>query len=311
MAPAEMHCVRQTMRVMSCSASMIVTTEKGEHAAGLLSAATQRLHELERRWSRFLPSSEVSLLNRSGGTAVRVSPDTVRLVEEMVRGWHATSGCFDPTLLAALVELGYAHSREDAGRRTSLAECAERRGRPDAILVDRADGIVVLPVGTTIDPGGIGKGLAADIVTSELVAARALGAMVEVGGDLCVAGIGPSAMSGWVIEVDPGVTTGITSVALAAGGVATSTSRLRTWTVDGRTRHHLVDPQTLDCSDSDSVSCTVIAGTAAWAEAFTKTAFAVSPAQAIDVFDRHGLAAAIVTTGGDRITSRTWEHFAQ
>ena len=136
----------------------------------------------------------------------------------------------------------------------------------------------MLPVGTTIDPGGIGKGLAADIVTGELVAARALGAMVEIGGDLCVAGIGPYAMSGWVIEVDPGVTTGITSVALSAGGVAMSTSRLRTWTVDGRTRHHLVDPQTLDCSDSDSVSCTVIAGTAAWAEAFTKTAFALSPA---------------------------------
>ncbi len=311
MAPAEMHCVRQTTRVMSCTASMLVTTEDAAHAAGLLTAATQRLHELERRWSRFLPSSEVSLLNRSGGTAVRVSPDTVRLVEEMVRGWHATSGCFDPTLLAALVELGYAHSRQDAGRRTSLAACAERRGRPDAILVDRDDGIVVLPIGTTIDPGGIGKGLAADIVTGELVAAGALGAMVEIGGDLCVAGIGPDAMSGWVIEVDPAVNTDITSVALAAGGVATSTSRLRTWTVDGRARHHLIDPLTLDCSDSDSVSCTVIAGTAAWAEAFTKTAFALSPAAAIDVFDRHGLAAAIVTTGGDRITSRTWEHFAR
>ena len=167
----------------------------------------------------------------------------------------------------------------------------------------------MLPVGTTIDPGGIGKGLAADIVTGELIAAGGRGAMVEIGGDLCVAGVGPDGMPGWVIEVDPAVDTDITSVVLAAGGVATSTSRLRTWTVDGRARHHLIDPLTLDCSDSDSVSCTVIAGTAAWAEAFTKTAFALAPADAIDVFDRHGLAAAIITTGGDRITSRTWEHF--
>ena len=67
-----------------------------------------RLHQLEQRWSRFLPTSEISGLNRADGAARIATADTVRLVEALVQAWHATAGGFDPTLLGTLVELGYA-----------------------------------------------------------------------------------------------------------------------------------------------------------------------------------------------------------
>ena len=303
--------VRHVCRVMSCDASLIAVSDALDaHQLGaLLDNATRRLHTLESLWSRFRASSEVSLLNGSAGRPRHVSRETVRLVESMVRGWHATEGCFDPTLLGTLVELGYGQSRDDAELRTSLPAGTLRRGRPEEIGVDPTRHVVQLPPGTTIDPGGVGKGLAADMVVDELLEAGACGALVEIGGDLRAAGAAPDPSLGWQIEVDTTFTQH--PIALAAGGVATSTSRLRTWTAASTERHHLIDPSTLDCSATDSVSCTVVAGTAAWAEVFTKLAF-VRPARAArESLERHGLAASITTAAGDRITTSAWEAFAR
>jgi thiamine biosynthesis lipoprotein len=262
--------------------------------------------DLERRWTRFDEISELSAINRHAGHPVRVSPATVRLVRSMVQGWHATSGDFDPTLLAALISLGYSASRSDHTLRTSLAPTTSLRGRPDQILVDPAHRIVQLPPATAIDAGGIGKGLAADLVVEWLIGAGALGALVEIGGDLSVGGTPPD--GGWLIEVDT-ATTAPARVALQSGAVATSTTRLRTWLDGEQHRHHLIDPTSLASSTVDAVSCTVIAGTAAWAEAFTKVAFANQPVESIARFEARSLAASITTTTGDRLVTSTWKDF--
>lgn len=302
---------------MSCNASIVAVVDGSPGIDGetLLDRAIARLDALERRWSRFLPDSEISTLNAHPGTPVAVSLDTVRLVEAMVHGWHATHGAFDPTLLGALVELGYAQSRTDLTARTSLASGVDRRGRPEAILVDPEQAVVVLPPGTAIDPGGIGKGLAADLVVAELIAAGASGALVEIGGDVRVAGLAPDPGYGWIVAVDTAAGTpvdthvGTDTVALSDGGVATSTSRLRTWRFAGADRHHLIDPTTLRPSETDAISCTVIAGSASWAEAFTKVAFTLPPPAAISAFESRRLAASITTHTGERLTTSTWGTF--
>jgi FAD:protein FMN transferase len=304
---------------MSCRANVVVVGEpsmSSQQLDGLADHATGRLHQLEQRWSRFLPTSELSQLNGAEGTALQVSPDTVQLVVALVQSWHATQGAFDPSLIGALVELGYAHSRDDIEHRTSLAPSIDLRGRPDDVLVDAGACVVRLPVGTALDPGGLGKGLAADIVTSELLAAGARGALVEIGGDLRATGDAPTD-DGWTIEIDT-ATTGEhrTLVSLMDGGVATSTPRLRTWAAGGEHRHHLIHPTTLRPSTVDAVSCTVIAGTAAWAEAFTKVAFALAPRDAIERFATFGLAASITSasitpaaTAGERLVTPAWTAF--
>ncbi len=138
---------------------------------------------------------------------------------------------------------------------------------------------VTLPVGTGFDPGGIGKGLAADLVVDELRAHGALGACVNLGGDVRVAGLGPDpADRGWTVEVrlpeprragagDPA----LVRIGLADGAVATSTTRLRRWTgPDGMARHHLIDPRSGRPSDTDLDLATVVAADAWVAEVLAK-----------------------------------------
>ena len=298
---------------MSCRATVVVTAgvSTPDNGAMLARHAVARLHELEHRWSRFLPTSEISGLNSANGEPRIASSDTVRLVRALVEAWHATDGAFDPTLLGTLVELGYAASRDDATLRTSLAPGTALRGQPAEILVDAASGWVRLPRGTTLDPGGLGKGLAADMVAEELTASGAAGVLVEIGGDIRVIGTPPTG-DAWSIDIAAlSEHESPRRVELVDGGVATSTSRLRTWRRDGQLRHHLVDPRTLRPADTGAISCTAIAGSAAWAEAFTKVAFAERIPSAVSQFDARGLAASI--TGGDAVhhTSRAWKEFCR
>lgn len=292
---------------MSCDVAVVVVTDDREAA---LAHARHRIAELEDRWSRFRPDSEITGLNHAAGAPRRCSADTVRLVEELVRAWHATGGAFDPTLLGTIVELGYAASRTDATQRTSLAPDITLRGRPDQVLVDPAHGVVQLPHATALDPGGLGKGLAADLVVGELLALGADGALVEIGGDVRLAGDAPDG-DHWLVAVAPTPADEPVHVALRSGGVATSSSRLRTWTSTTGERHHLLDPVALAPTDTDVVACTVVAGTAAWAEAFSKVAFVAGVDQALETYAARGLAARITTDDGRHHHSPSWKDLAR
>src|SRR3954451_24593578 len=67
----------------------------------------ERIEQLEALWSRFRPTSEVSLMNAMAGMPVRGSPETIALVERALDGVRLTGGRFDPTVLGAVVRAGY------------------------------------------------------------------------------------------------------------------------------------------------------------------------------------------------------------
>lgn len=279
----------------------------------LVPMARQRLAELERRWSRFRADSEISQLNSARGQPVRVHADTVRLLRLSAQAVGETRGAFDPTLLRPLVEAGYDSSRTGDGGRTSVPVDGPMVGAVTSIMLgpDDGDGYrwVSVPRGMSVDPGGIGKGLAADLIVEALLAAGAPGAMVSVGGDLRVAGRSPHG-PGWRIGVEtPGGEATLASVVLMDGGVATSSIRKRTWTNGGRPMHHLLDPRRGEPSSNGVVGCTVLSDAAGWSEAFTKVAFVHHPDDAVAHYDQKGLAALLVLATGELRWSAGWKDF--
>ena len=122
---------------------------------------------------------------RGTGDAASVTKDTLLLVQRAVRSWQLTDGLYDPTVLPAMRSLGYdtdfatVRQRADDDREVETCPtpgCAQ-------IEIDEIAGTVSLPPGVEIDPGGIGKGMAADVVTAELLDAGAHGVLVNIGGD--------------------------------------------------------------------------------------------------------------------------------
>ena len=207
------------------------------------------------------------------------------MLARAVDAWHDTGGRYDPTVLAALEAAGYDRDF-DAVARTGGADGPTGPGTAPGcgdVELDDLVRAVRLPLGVTIDLGGIGKGAAADEVSAGLLAAGVpgvTGVLVNLGGDLRARGDAP-APHGWVVDVDDPLRTGRAGLlALGEGAVATSTRLRRTWTRGDRSLHHLIDPRTGAPADAGLASVTVVAGEAWRAEVLAKAAFVAGPATA-------------------------------
>jgi thiamine biosynthesis lipoprotein len=294
----QLHALRtHETRFRAMGTEVHVMTVEGD--ATLVDFANARILELEQRWSRFLETSEVSRLNRHAGLPQQVSPDTYELVSKAVTAWRATHGLFDPTLGRALSAHGYDRDFPSIITGTLAPEgpvspCPTPAGIELAPIL-RA---ITLPVGVSFDPGGIGKGLAADLTATALHEAGAAGALVNVGGDLRVVGEPPSP-EGWALTVPDPIHPGaeLLRVGLHHGAVATSSRLLRRWRTSVGEAHHLIDPRTGRPADTDVVAVTVMAGEAWWAEAWTKALFLRGPSSLTTLGDIH---AVIVTADGTR-----------
>lgn len=264
----------------------------------------QRLHELEAAWSRFLPDSEISRLNAQPDRFHLVSADTLELIERGIDAWRLTDGAFDPTVLSALVSRGYDRSWPACGHDAPLASPIGSPGC-GSIDVEAHLRMVRLGAGVGFDPGGLGKGLAADVLVSEAIetgphgAMEAQGIMVNVGGDVVCAGDAPSG-DGWCVEIaEPSVSAErIATVVVEAGAVVTSTTRKRRWATGDGERHHVIDPATGESTAGISL-VSVVAATGWYAEAIATQLIVTGDPSVVDT----DLAAALVVDdNGNRST---------
>ncbi len=268
-----------------------------------LPAARARIEQLEARWSRFRPESELCALNAARGRPVRVSEDTLLAVTTAVDAWHLLNGVFDPTIVAALELAGYDRTFSE------LLSDPTRPSEPDpatdhvaivpgcaGIVIDRVVRAITLPAHVRLDLGGIGKGLAADLVAAQVLATGADGVLVNIGGDLRVMGTCPHP-TGWTVVLDhlPGC-----ALALAVGGLATSAITKRRWRRGTHTAHHVIDPATGLPAEDSAASATVIAPRAVDAEMLATAALLAGPAAGVELLSAHGASGVLVGRDGER-----------
>jgi thiamine biosynthesis lipoprotein len=274
--------------------------------ATVLDEAWALAHELERLWTRFDPDSDVQRLNWAEGTPTDVDPVTIRLIDELKKAATLSGGDFDPTLLPALLDVGYAASLADATRVTTLPASARAPGNLAGIVSSGTT--VTMPRGTTIDAGGMGKGLAGDLVCARVLALGAYGVMAEFLGDIVVAGAAPDGVA-WRLGIENPFDTSqeLGQVRIARGAVVTSSQRKRRFGTDSS--HHLLNPADGTSAESDVQTATIIAGNGAHAEALSKSAFVREPQEFLDWLPGQNAAGLLVLEDGSQITSSNWETY--
>lgn len=296
----------RSFRVMGCRAW--VQVHGGDES--MLDLAEARLRELEGLWSRFLDDSDITRANLAAGTAVQVHPDTLAVVGRAVDGWRQTAGRFDITTLPALIVAGYTHSAS-GDHHAAPPVAASRIGTTPLIGIDHRRSTLTVPVGSAIDLGGIGKGMAADITAEDLLEAGATGAVVNVGADIALLGT-PCNDSSWVVGIEDPHDTSHPALVMRVqqGGVATSGTTVRRWLdAGGATSHHLIDPSVGRPSTTSLLTATVLAADTATAEVFATAAMMLEPDAALAVLDTAGLAGFLVSTDGTHHRSANLEAF--
>lgn len=272
--------------------------------ATLPAVARLMLERLEERWSRFRLTSEVSIMNARAGRPTPVSDVTLMLIMRSIDAWRSTGGAFDPTIGRAIIAAGYDRTFEELTPQPTAPDAPAPAAGCGSIVIDQRARLVTLPPGVTFDPGGIGKGLAADLIAEELLDAGARGACVSIGGDLRVCGDAPDD-GGWLIEID--VPSRDVMIAVRDGAVATSSTARRSWIRDGRMMHHIIDPRSGAPARTDLVQVSVVADEAWRAEAWA-TAAMIEGTRCVDaVCARGGVEAIGVDTRGTIIRSVGWE----
>ena len=295
-------------RAMGTDCHVVVLGGTVDH----VQAAQDEVWRLESLWSRFLPTSDVGRLNAAGGEPVRVEPDTRLLLERAVEARTRTNGWFDPFMARQMVEHGYdrdfgelppARRAEDVVP-THRPAMGEPLREPAPLAVARAEDDGCTPIrlldGVAFDPGGIGKGLAADLVAGFLAAQGVHGVLVNLGGDLRVLGDPPE--GGWSIRVDhpfDATLPPVATVRLREAGLCTSSPLKRRWRApDGTPAHHVLDPRTGRPATIEVASVTVTAPAAWLAETLTTAVMLSGPTFGAALLRRAGAEALVVGLDG-------------
>lgn len=283
-----------TFRAMNTDVA-VAAPELTDGAERELALAVEQLfRQTERRFSRFLPDSELAQLNRADGP-ITVSDE---LLELLVRGRaHAidTGGIFEPAIGAAICASGYDRSFTPGGLDRDEAPSAAPYASIAMLDIDEECRRVARPPHVQVDLGGFLKGLTAD-----RAAALAAGAViVDAGGDAVLRGA-PPGDAGWTVEIeDPHDAARILgTIVLRDQAVATSAANRRRWRRDAQTMHHLIDPRTRAPARTDVLQATVLAPTAELADVMAKVAFVLGADDAARELERRALSAVLVLQGG-------------
>ncbi len=286
---------RSVGRVMGCPVEVMIDGDRR-----LVPQAFHRLRALETVWSRFRRDSELNRLMAASGRWVPVSDDLLLALRWCARMRRETGGLFDAAVRPALERWGYdrTFAEIDAARRRPPRPRRVSDGPTFEIDAERQTARVA--DGVALDLGGIGKGLAADLVAQESVVAGARGAYVCLGGDIHFAGEPPP--DGWPVPVlDPRTGAPVADHPLRGGGLVMSTVALRTWTCGGVAAHHIIDPRTGSPARTDVIAVAVAALSSARAEALAKAAIIAGEVDGLALLRRAGVAAWVITDRGVEI----------
>ena len=222
----------------------------GRNAASAVDKAFDELTRLHNLLNAYDPNSEISKVNSSAGKEpVKVSQETLEVVERALYFARISGGAFDPTVLplAKLWNIGGENPRVPSEEeiRSALSLVDYRK-----VLIDEESSTIFLEAaGMGLDLGAIAKGYAVDKVASLLREKGVKSFLVNAGGNVYVGGEKPGGQPWRVAITDPvadptgterylGIYTG-TDISVVSSG-----DYQRYFEINGVRYHHIFDPKT-------------------------------------------------------------------
>jgi thiamine biosynthesis lipoprotein len=275
------------------------------HVANRLAEETvAEMRTYERRCSRFLPESELSILNRT--KSLVVSQGFFDVVVEAKKLYLRTQGTFNP--LVQVSELGYQQSRNPDG--TIIPGNTIPHLNYDtnftAVTIDPTTSHITLGSDQKIDLGGILKGYLAEKIAKHLCTiGNATGCIVNIGGDLATYGNDADGLPFACSIYNPLTDTDTTPIPLINQSLATSGTYKRSWVQNEHTTHHIIDPSTHVNPTTAIISASIIHEHGAVAEAFTKVFLITGIVRGLEILQDETYSYYLIATDGTITTNIT------
>lgn len=274
-------------------------------------AAVREIRRLEDVLSEWKATSEVGTINRMAGSWVNVGPETLDVLEKSLWAGGISEGTFDITFQSMSGIWRFGTASEAAPRVPAPAEVARARARVDyrKVELDRAGQRVRVQQGQAIGLGGVAKGYIVDKAAAVLASAGLRSFLVQAGGDLYGAGRKPDG-SRWVSGIqDPRGPQGsfFASIELEDHAFSTAGDYARSFVVNGKRYHHIIDPRT-GYPATQSRSVTVWAKDALTADAIDDAVFILGAKKGLALAESLPDVGVVVVDSDNRVwTSRRLE----
>ena len=269
--------VRESQIAMGTVVEITVSASSEREARAAIREAFEEMQRIDDLMSSHRPESVISQVNREGfGRRVVVGNEVFQVFRDAVAIGEGSGGAFDITLwhLSRLWGFEKEGKVPSAGAIRSLVEHA---GYRQVVLDEATLSVGLKNASVGIDLGGIAKGWAVDRAIARLRARGVRNAIVDAGGDLRVIG-GRPGKGTWRIGVQHPRESDrlLLTFDLSDTAIVTSGDYERFFTEGGVRYHHILDPATgMPAQGCQSV--TVLAPTAAEADACATAAFVLGP----------------------------------
>ena len=280
------------------------TRVTAQAAQDAIEAALERVNSA---MSTYREDSEISAINRLPvGEALTVSEDFATVLDAGLAIGRASEGAYDVTV-GPLVRLWGFGPDGDIEQLPSAERIAEQRlmvGQQD-LAWDVAQRRLAKPAPRELDFSSIAKGYAVDLVAEALAQLRIGDYLVEVGGEMRVAGLSPRG-DAWRVAIelpDPGRRAVERAISLSQGAVATSGDYRNFFELGGERYSHSIDPRTGYPVRHDLVSVTVIHDSAMWADGWATALTVLGMPAALRVAEAQGLAVYLLQRDGEGFAS--------
>lgn len=221
----------------------------------------------EAQFSRFIPTSELSLLNTKKHAVV--SPELFSVIERSYQAYSATQGLYNPLL--QVERLGY--DRDFSHLKNIQPEPSITSYNIDfkSTIRDPYSNTIILQSDQQLDFGGFLKGYLAEKIATHIAEryTECAGIIVNLGGDLHTIGVDEHGEPFIFFIYNP-VSGAEIPIALTNTSLATSGTYTRTWQTTERTYHHIMHPDGINSTSSTIVSASVIHPDGGTTEAFAK-----------------------------------------
>ena len=258
-----------------------------------LKRSKDRVMEIHRRMNAYDENSEISQINVLAGEGfVRISDDTMKLIEDSAEYSARTNGLFDITtrpvsrLWKTAVRSGMLPLPYEVDRSAALT------GYRDVLIDHDHSAVMLRRKGQEIDLGAIAKGYAADEVRRIFIEEGVTQAIINLGGT--VINLGKNRRIG---IRNPFTKTNTPFAYVEAGEKAVVTSGLyeQGAVIDGKYYHHIIHPKTGYPSDFPLAGITLIGDSAEELDALSTSAFMMEIADAVRFLQMRDIEAVFVT----------------
>ena len=290
--------------VMGTFARVVVVAPNKKTARRCIKAAFTEMNNVDQLMSDYKKDSEISQLNRDAfKQAVKVSKPTYEVLQKAVEFSRLSEGAFDVTV-GPMVQLWRAAAEANSlPTETELQQARSKVGYEKLILDANETTVRFAVEGMMLDLGSIAKGYAIDKAVEAMQKAGALGAMVDIGGDIRCFGKPSKGKKHWLIGIqdptkareglDPG--TSLLVLRLKNAAIATSGGYRRFTLIKGKKYSHIISGTTAAAAEGLS-SVTIISENAIDADALATAVTVMGPEKGLALIEKIPQTEAILIT---------------